>query len=255
MNEKFIPYVNVLGKYITETEALERYNNLGRWYESKGHFLVGNGPIYLDKVDTTAKIAVLKANREFVDAADKWLKFSEPMIPEVKITLEPTILRGLPSEVDVSVTFKGQPYSTRDIQFIKYVIIGPMGEPLVGSAEPIRDGLWRIVIEPEKTVVLPSGTVSIDVIVVSKLVGMPATTTGVTTTMSIPEYLSSELAKAKVDYEAKISGLKGELTSKINELSSKIDSLNSAVNMLTTIAAIAIIIAIISIALQFIRRK
>lgn len=255
MNEKFIPYVNVLGKYITETEALERYNNLGRWYESKGHFLVGNGPIYLDKVDTTAKIAVLKANREFVDAADKWLKFSEPMIPEVKITLEPTILRGLPSEVNVSVTFKGQPYSTRDIQFIKYVIIGPMGEPLVGSAEPIRNGLWRIVIEPEKTVVLPSGTVSIDVIVVSKLVGMPAMTTGVTTTMSIPEYLSSELAKAKVDYEAKISGLKGELTSKINELSSKIDSLNSAVNMLTTIAAIAIIIAIISIALQFIRRK
>ncbi|OYT60814.1 MAG: hypothetical protein B6U75_00745, partial [Desulfurococcales archaeon ex4484_217_1] len=71
----------VLGKYISEDEALQRYQNLKKWYEEKGHFWVGNGPFYLDKVDVVAKQLVLKAFREHIDTADKWLIFSEPLIP------------------------------------------------------------------------------------------------------------------------------------------------------------------------------
>ncbi|MEM2803773.1 MAG: ABC transporter substrate-binding protein [Nitrososphaerota archaeon] len=254
INEKFIPYKSVLSNYVSEAEALERYDNLKKWYEAKGHFLVGNGPVYLESVDSINKIVVLKANREFPDSADKWLKFSEPMIPEVKVTLEPTILRGLPSEASVSVTFKGQPYKVSDIQGIKYVIMTPT-EVLTGSAEPIADGVWRIIIEPEKTVLLPSGTVSIDVIAVSKLVGMPSMATGVTTVMSIPEFLAGEIAKTKADYETKINSLRNELTTTINTLSSKIDSLSSTVNMLTGIAAVAIIIAIVALILPLVRKK
>ncbi|MBS7625397.1 ABC transporter substrate-binding protein [Candidatus Bathyarchaeota archaeon] len=254
INEKFIPYKSVLSNYVSEAEALERYDNLKKWYEAKGHFLVGNGPVYLESVDSINKIVVLKANREFPDSADKWLKFSEPMIPEVKVTLEPTILRGLPSEASVSVTFKGQPYKVSDIQGIKYVIMTPT-EVLTGSAEPITDGVWRIIIEPEKTVLLPSGTVSIDVIAVSKLVGMPSMATGVTTVMSIPEFLAGEIAKTKADYETKINSLRNELTTTINTLSSKIDSLSSTVNMLTGIAAVAIIIAIVALILPLVRKK
>ena len=92
INEAFIPYANVLGNYVSESEALERYNNLKAWYESKGHFLVGAGPFYLDRVDPTARIVVLKANREFMDSADKWLRFSKPMIPEATIGSIPTII-------------------------------------------------------------------------------------------------------------------------------------------------------------------
>ena len=254
INEKFIPYKNVLGNYVSEAEALERYDNLKKWYEMKKHFLVGNGPVYLESVDSINKIVVLKANREFPDSADKWLKFSEPMIPEVKVTLEPTILRGLPSEASVSVTFKGQPYKVSDIQSVKYLIITPT-EILTGLAEPIKDGVWRIIIEPEKTVLLPSGTVSIDVIAVSKLVGMPSMATGVTTVMSIPEFLAGEIAKTRADYETKISSLRNELTTTINTLSSKIDSLSSTVNMLTAVAVVSIIIAIVALLLPLVRKK
>ncbi|MEM1530431.1 MAG: ABC transporter substrate-binding protein [Candidatus Bathyarchaeia archaeon] len=254
INEKFIPYKNVLGNYVSEAEALERYNNLKKWYDMKKHFLVGNGPVCLESVDSINKIVVLKANREFPDSADKWLKFSEPMIPEVKVTLEPTILRGLPSEASVSVTFKGQPYKVSDIQSVKYLIITPT-EILTGLAEPIKDGVWRIIIEPEKTVLLPSGTVSIDVIAVSKLVGMPSMATGVTTVMSIPEFLAGEIAKTRADYETKISSLRNELTTTINTLSSKIDSLSSTVNMLTAVAVVSIIIAIVALLLPLVRKK
>ena len=255
INEKIIPYANVMRNYVSEEEALERYANLKEWYEAKGHFLVGNGPFYLERVDTIGKIVVLRANREFPDAADKWLKFSEPMIPEVKVTLEPTILRGLPSEAEVSVTFKGQPYSTSDIQSIKYIIVLSPTEVLVGTAEPIEDGLWRIIIEPEKTVLLPSGTISVDVIAVSKIVGVPSSTTEVTTVMSISEYLAGEIANVKADYEAKISSLENDLTLTINTLNAKIDSLSSTVNMLMGIAVVAIIVAIVAVALPLIRKK
>ncbi len=254
ISEKFIPYKNVLGNYISEAEALERYNNLKRLYEAKGHFLVGNGPVYLEKVDSINRIVVLRANREFPDPADKWLKFSEPMIPEVKVTLEPTILRGLPSEASVSITFKGQPYKVSDIQSVKYIIMTPT-EVLVGSAEPIRDGLWRIIMEPEKTILLSSGTISVDVIAVSKLVGMPSMTAGSTTVMSISESLAGEMAKIKTDYETKISGLRSELTTTINTLSSKIDSLSITVNMLMGISVVTLIIAIAAIVLPLLRKK
>ncbi len=39
-----------LGQYITEEEAELRYANLKKWYKDHGHFWVGTGPYYLDKV-------------------------------------------------------------------------------------------------------------------------------------------------------------------------------------------------------------
>jgi len=250
IDEKFIPYENVLGKYVTKDEALERYNNLKAWYEAKGHFLVGAGPFYLDKVDPTARIVVLKAYRKFVDTADKWLRFTKPMIPEVKIVSMPTITPGLPAEINVSVTFEGQPYRVNDVYYVKYIVKSPTAT-LMGVAEPVEDGMWRITLKPEETSMLSAGTLSIDVLVVSKLVGMPVSTTGTTTVMSVTEFLMDELAKVRADYETRISGL----TSTIEELRSEINSLRSTMNTLIGVAALAIVIAIIAIVVPFVRRK
>ncbi|MEM1582198.1 MAG: ABC transporter substrate-binding protein [Candidatus Bathyarchaeia archaeon] len=250
INEKFIPYKKVLSKYVSETEALQRYNNLKAWYESKGHFLVGNGPFYVERVDPTAKILVLKAFRDHIDPADKWLKFSKPMIPEVKITSVPTITPGLSVEIPVSVTFEGQPYKVTDIGYLKYIITSPTAS-LVGVAEPVRDGEWKIKLKPEETSLLTAGTMNIEVIAVSKLVGMPASTTATATVMSETEFLMGELAKTKADYEAKIS----ELRTTVNTLSSKIDALSGTINTSMMVAGVAVVIAIVAIVLAIIRKK
>ncbi|MEM3174023.1 MAG: hypothetical protein QXU02_03955, partial [Candidatus Bathyarchaeia archaeon] len=257
IREKFIPYKNVLGKYVSEAEALERYNNLKKWYGAKGHFLIGNGPFYLDRVDPTARIVVLKANREFIDPADKWLKFSKPMIPEVKIAAAPTIVPGLPAEIAISITFEGKPYRVADMSYVKYMVTSPTAT-LTGTAEAVSDGKWVIKLKSEETSLLAAGTLSIDVMAVSKLVGMPVSASGTAMVMSETEYLMSELAKTKADYEVKLSDLKAELGSKIDELSARIDELRGAVgtiSMIMYISIVAIILSIIAIILPILRKK
>ena len=71
-SESYIPYEPTLGQYITKEEADLRYANLKKWYEEHGHFWVGTGPYYLDKVFTTEKTAVLKNNPDFPDLANRW---------------------------------------------------------------------------------------------------------------------------------------------------------------------------------------
>jgi len=255
ISQKFIPYENVMKNYVSENEALERYNNLKNWYNAKGHFLVGIGPFYIDRVDTTARIVVLKAFREFPDDADKWLMFSRPAIPEVGLASIPAITPGSPAEIPVSITFAGEPYAVDDIQYVKYIIKSPVST-LVGEAEPIKDGEWRIKLTAEDTSKLtsdemPVTTVSVTAIAVSKLVGMPISAKGTTIAIGITGYVASELAKTKADYEAKISSLQ----STINELKASVDSLNSTVNMVMAIAIVAIVIAVVALALPFIIKK
>ncbi|MEM3713619.1 MAG: ABC transporter substrate-binding protein [Nitrososphaeria archaeon] len=256
INEKFIPYKNVLSKYVSETEAVQRFNNLKAWYQSKGHFLVGNGPFYLDKVDPTARILTLKANRDFPDKADKWLIFSEPKIPEVKITSAPTITPGMSAEITLSVTFKGQPYRVSDISFIKYFLTSQTGT-LIGNAVPVKDGEWKISLSAEQTSSLPAGKLTLDVVAVSKLVGTPVYASGTTSVMSLADFLMGKLAETKADYEAKLSASQNTintLNAQVNELASKIDSLNNTVNILLAITVLALIISIASIILLFRKR-
>jgi peptide/nickel transport system substrate-binding protein len=253
--QKFIPYKNVLGNYVSENEALERYNNLKNWYNAKGHFLVGIGPFYVDRVDTTARIVVLKAFREFPDDADKWLMFSKPAVPEVGLASIPAITPGSPAEIPVSLTFAGEPYKMEDIQYVKYIVKSPVST-LIGEAEPVRDGEWRIKLTSGDTSKLtsdeiPVATVSVSVIAVSKLVGMPASAKGTSVAIGITGYVASELAKIRADYETKISSLQ----STINELKTSVYSLNNTVNTVMMLAVLAIIIAIAALALPFIIKK
>ena len=62
---KYIPFKEALGKYVTESEAVERYNNLKSWYNKYGHFWVSDGPYFLAKADITAHTATLQ-NTKFL---------------------------------------------------------------------------------------------------------------------------------------------------------------------------------------------
>jgi peptide/nickel transport system substrate-binding protein len=255
--ERFIPYENVMGQYVTAGQALQRYNNLKAWVNSKGHFLVGNGPFYLDRVDPTAKIVVLKAFREFPDPATKWAGFAEPKIPSVRITATPTIETGFPAEVPVSITFKGQPYREDDIAYVKYILTSPAGTS-VGFAEPVGGGVWRVVLKPEETYKLPTGAVSLEIIAVSKLVGIPSTATASLNVLSFKEGILSEVAKARADLEAKISGLDSQIKSlsgSVNQVRTGVEGLQGTVNLVLGLAVLAIVLSLAGIAVSFLRKK
>ncbi len=172
----FIPYENTLKEFITPEEAKERYRLLGEWYNKHKHFWVGNGPFYLDSVYPVEKNIVIKRFADFPDPPDKWLRFSEPRIAEVEVSGPMQVQLGSSAEFDVTVTFKGEPYAVKDIDFVKFLVFDATGQlALVGEAQAVHDGLWRVALTPEQTAKLAAGGNRLEVIVVSKLVSIPST--------------------------------------------------------------------------------
>ena len=253
----FIPYEEVLGKYITKEEAKMRYENLKKWFEEKGHFWVGMGPFYLDRVDVTAKAVIIKAFREYPDPADKWARFSTPMIPEVKVSGPSTVVQVMPARFKVEITFGGEPYRVADIEYVKYIIKHP-GGMIVGEAIPVKDGEWEVALSAKETSLLVTGTGEMTVIAVSKLVAIPASAKATFTILSFEEYLGNELAKVRAETAAAISELQGRISSLESELSdmrASIESLNAALRTATIIAVVGVVIAIVSTALAIYARK
>ncbi len=170
----FIPYKEVLGKYVTVDEAKARYKALKKWYEDKGHFWVGSGPFYLERADYTAHQAVLRAFREFPDKADKWAIFAVPKIPEVELEAPATVVKGGQATFKVWISFKGEPYAIKDIEFVKFLVLDAAGNVVAkGDAKAVKDGLWEAVLTPSMTAQLEVGAYRFYAIALSKLVAMP----------------------------------------------------------------------------------
>jgi len=68
----YIPYKSFLGTYITQAEALQRYQNLKAFYNANGHFWVATGALYLTAVDTTGKKLELSAFQNYQVDGSKW---------------------------------------------------------------------------------------------------------------------------------------------------------------------------------------
>jgi peptide/nickel transport system substrate-binding protein len=63
----FIPYPNVMTAFLTEDEVNTRYANLDEWYSHQGHFWVGVGPYYLNKVFPVEKTLSLLRFQDYPD--------------------------------------------------------------------------------------------------------------------------------------------------------------------------------------------
>jgi peptide/nickel transport system substrate-binding protein len=74
----YVPYESFLGDYISETDAVHRYQNLQTWKNDKGHFWVASGPYYLKSVDTTNNIVQLAAFEDYPDDGDMWFFLLDP---------------------------------------------------------------------------------------------------------------------------------------------------------------------------------
>lgn len=173
--EGYIPFAPTLGQYITADEAKARYENLAKWYGDHGHFWIGTGPFYLDKVFTTEGNAVLKRNENFPDFADKWARFAEPMIPLAEVSGDGQVIIGQEASFDVFVTYNNEPYPAADMASVKYLIFDSNNNLIAsGDAELVADGHYKVTLDAETTSKLEAGANKLEIAAVSNLVSIPA---------------------------------------------------------------------------------
>ncbi|HSJ89618.1 MAG TPA: ABC transporter substrate-binding protein [Anaerolineales bacterium] len=176
-SESYIPYEPTLSQYITKEEADLRYANMKKWYDSHGHFWIGTGPYFLDKVFTTEKSLVLKQNADFVDTSDRWAAFAEPKLATVVLDGEGQVKAGDEAVFDATVTFKDQPYANADIKNLKYILYDTTGAVVeVGDATAVGEGQFQVTLSAETTSKLQTGSARLEVAVVALPVAVPSFT-------------------------------------------------------------------------------
>jgi peptide/nickel transport system substrate-binding protein len=71
----YIPYAPTMGAYVTAAEARTRWNNYRTWYTARGHFWLGSGPFYLDKVLPGRGLLTLTRYPAYPDLASRWVRY------------------------------------------------------------------------------------------------------------------------------------------------------------------------------------
>jgi len=174
-SQSLIPYAPTLSQYITAADAKTRYDNLKAWYTAHGHYWVGTGPYYLDKVFTTEKTLVLKNNPDFPDLADRWASFSTPKLATAALDGPAQVKVGDTPTFDVNVTFNNAPYANADIKQVKYLLYDATGAVVsTGDATPVADGHYQVMLTADVTSKLVIGSDKIEVAVVPIPVAIPA---------------------------------------------------------------------------------
>ncbi len=249
---RFVPYQKVLGAYLTSDQAAARYQALKSWYDARGHLYVGNGWYYLHAVDTTARIVTIRANRDSIDRADKFAGFSEPKMPDVTVTGPATIVQALAGNFTVDVSYKGQPYALSDMDFVKYLLVGPGGEvSAIGEAEPIDDGKYKVTLTSTETSVLSAGSYKLQAVAASKLVSIPVIGEASFIAVNFEDYLAGETGKMTAELKTTTDRLAG-VTS---DLEAKVNSLKGTANMAMIVAVIAVVLAIVAILVPKVSKK
>ncbi|KLU39103.1 MAG: ABC transporter substrate-binding protein [Limnochordia bacterium] len=172
IENNYIPYADFLKDYITEEEIAARYANAKKWYQEKGHFWIGDGPMYLERAYPVEKMVHLKRFEDYSEPADKWSMFDEPRVAEVEVNGPSRVRAGAEAVFEVAISFKGEPYAIEHIQEVKFLVLDAAGNvALSGVGEGVVDGLFQVVLTPEQTASLPVGSNTLDVIVLPTLVG------------------------------------------------------------------------------------
>jgi len=175
LSTSYIPY-KALEAYVTPEEAFARYKNLSDWSAAHGGILwVGTGPFYVDKVDTLAKIVVVKNFADYPFPSDKWLVYAEPKLGDLSVSGPETVTIGSEATFDVSLTYNGDPYPMDEVQGIKWLLIDAEGN-LVGNGEGtmLADGQGQVVLSADATAKLAEGSSRLEVIAVLIPVAKPS---------------------------------------------------------------------------------
>jgi len=172
IEDSFLPWPDFLNDYISEEEIQSRYANAQAWYKSKGHFYIGDGPMYLEKAFPLEKMVHLKRFEDYSEPADKWSMFEEPQLAELEVSGPARVAKGADAKFDVEVTFKGEAYALEDINELKYIVLDGAGNVVLsGQGVGVADGQFEVVLSAADLEALPVGSNTLEVIALPKLVG------------------------------------------------------------------------------------
>ncbi len=172
--ESTIPYEPTLGQYLTAEEAVARYEASKAWYGEHGHFWVGTGPYYLDKAFLTEKSLTLKSFADYPDLSDRWSTFGVPKLADVELDGPGQVKIGEEAQFDVYVNFSEAPYAAAEIKLVKYLLYNAKNEiVMVGEAELVEDGVYKVVLTAETTALLEAGSNKLEIAVVPFTVSQP----------------------------------------------------------------------------------
>ncbi|MBK5937427.1 ABC transporter substrate-binding protein [Halorhodospira halophila] len=170
-----VPFELALGEWLREGEAAERYRALDTWQQERGHFWVDDGPFYLHSVRPVEGSIVLRRYPDHPDPADKWLRFTDPRIPELEIDGPLLVEHGEDLELTVRITYAGEPYPDEEIETARFLLFDRDDRlALKGESEPDGDGQWRIRVPAEALETLGTGANSMELAVTSRSVALPA---------------------------------------------------------------------------------
>lgn len=177
--QAWVPWADALHPFLRDAdEVAQRYEALGHWRQELGHYWVGDGPVYLHAVEPLVRTLVLRRFEDFPDPSDKWLRFTQAEIPE--LTLDgPVVVESFDTAAfDVDITFGGEPYPVEALTGVRFLLFDG-NDRLIrrGEAETGDDGRWRVMLTREDIRALGTGANTLDVIVTTDRVAMPASAT------------------------------------------------------------------------------
>ncbi|MCX6039268.1 MAG: ABC transporter substrate-binding protein, partial [Chloroflexi bacterium] len=181
ITDKTIPYAPTMSAYLTADDAVARYTALKAWYTAHGHFWVGTGPYFVDKVDLNAGAAVIKNNADYMDLADRWSKFGVAPLAEAALDGPAQVKIGSETVFNATLTMKsdGSAYKTADIKEVKFLVYDATGATVyvgVGVAVAGEDGKFTLTIPADVASTLVAGSGRIEVAAVLIPVAIPAFT-------------------------------------------------------------------------------
>jgi peptide/nickel transport system substrate-binding protein len=174
--EGYIPFAATMSEFVTPEEAADRWSNLTSFYAEQGHFWLGTGPFYLDKVFPIEGTLTLLRYEDYPDPATKWARFAAPQLATVEIDGEGSVTIGQEATFDVFITNPaGEPYPQADITGAKWLLFDATGALAAsGEATAAEDGLFQVVIPADVTSNLEAGSNKLEVAVSPLVVSVPA---------------------------------------------------------------------------------
>jgi len=169
-----VPYAPTMSKYVTADQAKASYAALQAFYKAHGHLLIGTGPYYIDKVDTTAVNISMKRFTDYLFPADQFTGFSAAPVAVATVDGPTQLKAGDDAPFTVTVKLKDQPYPSTDIAKIGYTLFGSDGSVVAsGEATKTAEGSYTIDIAPAVSAKIPAGATLLSVAVASKTVALP----------------------------------------------------------------------------------
>ncbi len=171
----YVPYGDALAPYLGPEGAAGRYANLSAWFEDKGHFWLGTGPMYLERAFPLESTVHIRRFEDYPDLATKWEGFGEPQFAEIDLDGPGRVTIGEAATFEVFVSFRDEVYPSEDIADVKFLLFDAVGDLVfTGDAELVAEGLYEITLGADVTGALEVGSNRLQVAVAPIVVSVPA---------------------------------------------------------------------------------